>query len=330
MLRGETAEDPGRAAAALKGLRAYQRAPRSHAPSPAPIVAEAGRARVRDYGGDGPPVLFVPSLINPPEILDLDEGNSLLRWLAGQSVHPLLLDWGEATPDERDLGVAGHVETILLPLMEALGEPVTLAGYCLGGTMALAAAALRPVRGLALIATPWRFAAYPDATRHALDGLWRQAGPAVDTLGVLPMEVLQAAFWRLDPARTIAKFEAFGTRDPADPAARMFVRLEDWANDGPPLTRGAARELFGNLFMDDLPGQGRWQVGGRAIDPAALRVPVLEIASTSDRIVPAAASAGIGTRIDLPLGHVGMIVSSRARAMMWAPLARWLSQPQRN
>jgi len=329
MLRSETAEDPGRTAAALKGLRAYQVAPRRAAPPPLPVIAEVGRAKIRDYGGAGPAVLFVPSLINPPEVLDLEEEHSLLRWLVGRGVRPLLLDWGEATPEERELSVAGHVEAILLPLLDALGEPIALAGYCLGGTMALAAAALRPVSALALIATPWRFSAYPAETRRALDGLWRQAEPAVNALGALPMEVLQAAFWRLDPARTIAKFEAFGARDPADAAARSFVRLEDWANDGAPLTRGAARELFLDLFIADLPGQGRWQVSGRTIDPAALTMPVLEIASTSDRIVPAEASAGVGARIDLALGHVGMVVSRRARALMWEPLARWLSQLQR-
>jgi polyhydroxyalkanoate synthase len=139
------------------------------------------------------------------------------------------------------------------------------------------------------------------------------------------MEVLQAAFWRLDPKRTIAKYEAFGRRHREDIGSRSFVRLEDWANDGPPLTRGAARELMLDLYLGDRTGKGEWQVGGRTIDPAALTMPTLEVASTSDRIVPAASAAGIGERLDLMLGHVGMIVSGRAKAGLWEPLARWLS-----
>ncbi|WP_404713618.1 alpha/beta hydrolase [Sphingomonas sp. MMS24-J13] len=330
MLRSETAENPARMADALKGLRAYQRAQRHPAPAAMPVVATAGRAGVRDYGGDGPPVLFVPSLINPPDVLDLAEDNSLLRWLATQGVRPLLVDWGTPTPDERDLSIGGHVETMLLPLIDALGPDLTLAGYCLGGTMALAAATLRPVKRLVVIAAPWRFGAYPPAMRHALSDLWRQSEPTTDALGVLPMEVLQAAFWRLDPSRTIAKYEAFGRRAADDAAARAFVRLEDWANDGAPLTRGAARELMLDLYLDDRTGTGRWQVGGRTIDPISLPMPILEIASTSDRIVPAASAPGVGERIDLSLGHVGMIVGGRARAALWEPLARWLSQPQRS
>jgi polyhydroxyalkanoate synthase subunit PhaC len=326
MLRSETTGAPDRTAAALRGLRAYQQADRTPGPPPMPAIARAGRACVRDYGGDGPAVLFVPSLINPPDVLDLDADRSLLRWLAGQGVRPLLVDWGAPDPGEHDLSVAGHVEAMLLPLIDAIGAPVTLVGYCIGGTMALAAAALRPVTALALIATPWRFSEYPQSSLDVLADVWRHAEPAANALGVLPMELLQAVFWRMDPARTIAKYEAHGGRDPADPASQAFVRLEDWANDGPPLTRGAARELFLDLFRDDLPGRNAWRVGGSVIDPAALAMPVLEIASTADHIVPAATTPGIGARIDLALGHVGMIVGGRARASLWEPLAQWLSQ----
>ena len=291
-----------------------------------PVIARAGRAVVRDYGGSGPATLFVPSLINPPDVLDIDPKRSLLRWLATQGLRPLLLDWGSPLPEERELSVAGHVETMLLPLIDAIGMPVSLVGYCLGGTMAIAAAAMRPVTALALIATPWRFGDYPESTRAALADLWRTAEPATDALGVLPMEILQAAFWRLDPKRTIAKYEAHGLRDPANPQSQAFVRLEDWANDGPPLTRGAARELFLDLFADDAPGKGKWRVGGTNIDPRALTMPVLEIASTIDRIVPAATTPGVGERHDLELGHVGMIVGSRAKQSLWEPLAEWLSR----
>jgi polyhydroxyalkanoate synthase len=295
-----------------------------------PVVAQVGRARVHDYGGAGAPVLFVPSLINPPDILDLDEERSLLRWLATQGVRPLLLDWGTPDAEERDLSIGGHIETVLLPLIDTLGKDVALAGYCLGGTMALAAAALRPIRSLTLIAAPWRYGAYPPEMRAALADLWNQSEAATDALGVLPMEVLQAAFWRLDPGRTIAKYESFGRRAPDELGSRAFVRLEDWANDGPPLTRGAARELMLDLYLDDRSGKGEWQVGGRRIDLAAIACPVLEIVSTSDRIVPAASAAGVGERIDLSLGHVGMIVSGRAKEALWKPLAAKLSRPQRS
>ena len=326
MLRSETAAKPERMARALEGLRRYQEAPRGQAAAPMPALAERCGATLRAYGGTGAPVLFVPSLINPPNILDLSPERSLLRWLAGQGRRTLLLDWGWDVAARRGLSVAGHVEQILLPLIETLDEPPALVGYCLGGTMAAAAAALAPVRGLAAIAAPWHFAGFPNEARDNLGGLWRRSAAAAAALGVLPMEVLQSAFWSLDPARTVAKFEEFATLDPDSAQAAIFVTLEDWANDGPPVPEAAAREMFEAFFDRDATGSGNWHVAGQRIDPAALPCPLLNIVSTTDRIVPRETAIRAGERIELAQGHVGMIVGSRARSALWEPLAAWLSR----
>ncbi|MEH3107213.1 MAG: alpha/beta fold hydrolase [Sphingomonas fennica] len=329
MLREQTAADPARRHRALAGLTAFQRAPRVPRHAADMVVATAGRARLIDRGGAGPAVVLVPSLINPPHILDLAPGNSLCAALAAAGLRPLLVDWGTPDAGDADLTIAGHVERLLLPLIAAAaaangGRPPLLAGYCLGGTMAIAAAALAPVAGLALIAAPWRFAGFPDEARDAIATIGEAAQPIADTLGLFPIETLQAAFWRLDPARTIAKFERFAGLDPTSDAGRAFVTLEDWASDGPPLTRGAGMELVDAFFASDAPGTAMWRVGGRTIDPAALPCPVLDIVSTTDRIVPAASAAGVGDRITLGLGHVGMVVGGRAPGALWEPLQRWL------
>ncbi len=324
MLRSETGADAGRAAAALKGLQVYQDAPRAARPPAPPVVARAGRARLLDYGGAGRPVVVVPSLINTSDILDLADDRSLMRWLAGQGLNPLLVDWGTPHRDEGDRSIAHHVEALLLPLLRSIDADRALVGYCLGGTMALAAAAIQPPVALALIAAPWRFAAYPDDARRALSDLWTQVRPTAEALGLLPLEILQAGFWWLDPRRTIDKFVAFG-RGGSDPAAiALFVALEDWANGGPPLTRAAGTELIDGLFGRDVTGTGAWRVADRTIDPRSIRCPVLDIVSTTDRIVPAASAVGIGRRMTLAQGHVGMVVGGRARMSLWEPLARWL------
>ena len=351
MLRGETAASPQRQAAALAGLTAYQHAPRPPRPRLAPTRFSQGRARLRDYGVAGrdpaggagkpevTPVVVVPSLINPPLILDLAPGNSLMRWLSGQTgeravkrageqsgervLHPYLLDWGEPTPDERDLDVTGHVEQLLLPLLAKFDRPPLLVGYCLGGTMALAAASVAPVAGVATIAAPWRFAGYGDALA-AMRDLWRAAQPMCEQMGLVPMEVLQSGFWQLDPARTIAKYEAFAAMDPDSDAARAFIALEDWANAGAPLTYAAGRQVFDDFLAADLPGTSKWTVAGQATGPAALRCPAVEFVSLTDRIVPAATAAGLADRRDTGAGHVGMVVGSRGRSQLWEPLRDWL------
>jgi polyhydroxyalkanoate synthase len=322
MVRAETQSSPLRTAAVLAGLTRYQEAPRMRRRM-AVATRRQGRARLRDYGKGGRPVVFVPSLINPPFILDLMPERSLLRWIATQGCHTWLLDWGEPVPADRDLDIAGHVERILLPLLRRFREPPVLVGYCLGGTMSIAAAAAGACAGLATIAAPWRFDGYGEAARAEIATLWAAAQPGCERLGLVPMEVLQAGFWKLDPARTIAKYEAFAQL--AGEEAAMFVAMEDWANGGAPLPYAAGAELFGSFLAADRPGLGSWIVEGRAVEPLALPCPAVEFVSLNDRIVPASSAVGFAERRDLGAGHVGMVVGGRARTQLWEPLRDWIA-----
>lgn len=326
LLRRETAGDPKRMERALAGLRAYQESPRLPRAGPMPALIEIAGSSLRDYGGNGPPVLFIPSLINPPSVLDLGPDKSLLRWLSGQGFRVLLLDWGWDVKARRELSIAGHVEQIALPFIATVDEPPLLVGYCLGGTMAAAAAGLAKVRGLATIAAPWHFAGFPGEAQAELSNLWKSSEAAVAAMGLLPMEVLQSAFWGLDPARTVSKFERFAEFEPGGPQASAFVTLEDWANDGPPIPEAAAREMFEALFGEDVSGRGQWRVGGGIVDPSRLDCPLLNIVSTTDRIVPEETAIKAGERLDLDQGHVGMVVGRRATESLWQPLAAWLSR----
>jgi polyhydroxyalkanoate synthase len=305
---------------ALAGLRSYETAPRRERPQPKPEIARVRGACLRDHGGEGPPALLVPSLINPPRILDLDEEVSLTAAIARIGRRALLLDWGKA--DQRsELSVAAHIEQLLLPLLRSIGQPVTLIGYCLGGTMAIAAANLIEVERLVTLAAPWNFARYPDASHRALQDMWHQSEAAAQALDALPMEVLQAAFWSLDPERTVRKFAEFGQLDPASDEARRFIELEEWANEGQPLPYPAAKELVEELFGNDRPGSGSWQVGAGAVSDE-LGVPTLHLTAERDLIAPPQTVAS-GEVVAIPSGHVGMIVGS-ARNRLHEELKRFL------
>jgi polyhydroxyalkanoate synthase subunit PhaC len=321
LVREVAERDPELARAALVGLRAYEEAPRRERWRPKPEIARVRGAALRDHGGGGPPVVLVPSLINPPRILDLDQQVSLTAAVAQMGRRVLLLDWGKA--DERSgLTVALHIEELLLPLLRSIGERVALIGYCLGGTMAIAAANIVPVDRLATIAAPWKFSGYPESSRRALDDMWLHSKSPAKQLGALPMEVLQAAFWSLDPQRTVRKFAEFGRLDSASAEAQRFVELEEWANEGEPLPYAAAEELIEDFFGDDLPGFGRWTVGEK-LAADTLVGPSLHLTAEHDRIAPAA-TAPQGQRVAIPSGHVGMIVGS-ARTKLHHALAEFLA-----
>lgn len=323
MVRRLAQTEPQEAARALAGLRAYASARRESA-EPRDTMIRVGPMEARAAGTQGPIVLLVPSLINPAWIMDLSPDRSLLHWLSRQGFRVILLDWGEPGRNSAGLDLAGHVTERLLPAIDAVGEPVHLAGYCLGGVLATAAASLRPTLSLSLLATPWHFSGYGHDARSGIGALWAQHQAHVSALGLMPMELLQTAFWQLDPERTVRKFAAMADRLADDPTLMTFARLEDWANGGAPLTAAAGRDLFERLIRDDESGCGRWQVGGQMIDPGQIRARARQFIARGDRIAPAASASIAVPATHCPSGHVGMMVGSQARNGCWTPLARWL------
>ncbi|EQB15699.1 poly-beta-hydroxybutyrate polymerase [Sphingobium lactosutens DS20] len=323
----ETEGDPNLRKRALAGLRKYQVAHRAPPHEAGRCIAKAGPARLLQYGAGkhGVPVVFIPSLINPPRVLDLSERRSLLRHMAAAGHDAYLVDWGAPGAADATLGLDRHVTERLLPLLAALPCPPILVGYCLGGSLALGAAALIPATAVATIAAPWRFSRFPAADLDLIAGLWRGAKPMCQRIGYVPMEVLQSGFWAMDPARTIRKFAAFADAEPGSDAEQAFLAVEDWANEGAPLTYAAGRDLFESFYAADTPGRGQWRIENRVVAPEDLACPTLSIRSTTDRIVPAAASPNLRDVRNLSLGHVGMVVGGRARDLLWVPLSHWLS-----
>ena len=276
-------------------------------------MAQVGGISLRDCGGHGPPLVVVPSLINPPDVLDLAPGNSLVGHLAAAGWHPYLVDWG-AMPEP--LGLEALAMTRLAPLIAALGQTVPIIGHCLGGTLALAAARSGNASAVAVLAAPWRFDGYGAPARTALADWWAGAQPIARALGAVPIDLLQPAFWSLDPAGLVGKFARLADADAASLA--VFARLEDWANGGAPLSLPAAADLAA-LFADGATG-----LGGAGLPD----VPILDVVAAHDRIVPAAAAITAvpapATRLEIASGHVGMVVGRDAPRCLWAPLTGWL------
>ena len=345
--RALEAELHRRLAALLKGIQTYRNHPYRRSIVDPPVVWQAGTTRLLDYGIPGtvggrdpqsrPAVLVVPSLINRAYILDLSEERSLLRYLAGQGFRPLLVDWGRPGPEERGFAltdyIAGRLEAVLDAVLGSAGPRPLVIGYCMGGLLALALALRRQrdLSGLALLATPWDFQAGQEARAHLLAATFLPSlNPLLETLGELPVGMIQLLFAALDPQVVARKYVAFSHLDPNGREASAFVALEDWVNDGTPLTAPVARECLVGWYGDNTPARGRWTIAGRPVRPGDLRLPALCLIPARDRIVPPRSATALADalphakRLVLPLGHIGMVVSNRAREQVWAPLADWL------
>lgn len=312
--------EPQLARDALTGVGIYGAAPRGPERL-RPVVATQGRTSLLDCGDDAgaPPVVIIPSLINPSSVLDLAPGNSLCEHLAHAGYRPLLVDWGLPDARHRDEGLADHISRYLLPLARQISAPFHLVGYCLGGTIALAASTALPLRSLTLVATPWHFDRYPARARDAAGMLLRDGEATIDSMGLMPIEMLQTLFWAIDERRTVEKYARLCTRADDTGFLAQFARVEDWTNSGAPLTAAVARDILDTLMQ-------RNDLRALAADPMiAPSVRAHHFTATNDSITPDGTAPDHVAKTACPSGHVGMVVGRSARQGLWRQLTEWLS-----
>ncbi len=323
----------------LAGVEAYRTHP-WHRPTDAPpAVWQKGTTVLRDYKGfrDAPPVLLVPSLINRAYVLDLTPKRSLARFLAERGHRPFLVDWTKPGEEEATFGLDAYITERLEPALDAViertGQRPAVVGYCMGGLLALALAARRPdrIRALALLATPWDF--------HAQDagvlGLSRALAPAIDCLddgSPVPTDLVQLPFTLLDPLGIARKYAGFAGLPRRSARARDFLAVEDWLNDGVPLSAPLAKDCLSLWYEQNHPGHGDWTVAGTPVRPDTVTQPTLVVIPDRDRIVPPASAIALASRLPgatirhVPLGHVGMVTGRQASVRVYRPLAAWLAR----
>lgn len=296
-------------------------------------LAAVGRVRLLDAGGAGPVVVLVPSMINRGYVLDLCEGHSVVAGLRQAGLRVLVVDWGvpdEAVPLGLDEVVAGHLVPLLERAAAVNGGPVGVFGYCMGGTLSVAAAQLAGtavVGKLAVGAAPWDFSVTASATHMAqmapVLAPWLAGG------GVVQPAVMAQYFWSLDPWSGVRRLMALGREQDPVRLAHM-VALEDWLHDGLPLDGPVARQMLEQWYGANQPLRGEWHVAGEVVVPARLEVPLWVAVPQRDVLVPPASALALvgqtpaATVVTVPSGHVGLVCGRRALETLVTPLAGWL------
>ncbi len=296
------------------------------APTPYKTIWQEGSTSLFDYGGSGQKIFLVPSLINRSYILDLTEKSSLIKFLRDKGFHPFLIDWGEPGKEEKDFSVDDYVKRVVKAIDEIKGK-VILTGYCMGGLMALAAAAHRQkkLKGLALLATPWDFHS-EDTDRFPLTHVdIEKFSTLLEKMGSVPKELIYLMFYFLDPWSVHNKYNQTHYDD------ESLLAREYWVHDGVPM----AKKVFRNAFFDwsyyNSTMEKNWKTLGKIINPAEISLPTFVGIPAYDRIVPPLCSKPLTSLIpgahtvSCPSGHIGMIVGKNAREYLWEPMAKWLN-----
>lgn len=320
----------------IAGINTYISRPYSRPESQSVVSKKIGCVTLHDYGGDGAPLLMVPSLVNPHYILDLMPGRSFALFLKEQGYRPFLVDWGSPNETEAAYGLSCYIEKRLEPILEHIvsltREAIPIVGYCMGGTLCAALSARNPllVSKLVLLAAPWDFNTEKPLARrqNTLEMLDLVRGLAAGSdVGV---DLLQTFFTNVDPTLSDRKFRAYNDGKYQGKEADFFSAMEVWANNGPSLARVAAVDCLSDWYRDNKPYRGTWRIGGQAVLAEDIKCPVLVAAPKGDRLVPQESAFALldnlpkGVKHEPPSGHIGMVVGNRAKAGLWEPVSEWL------
>ena len=313
--------------------------------TPKDVVWRRGRAQLWRYrGGEvryGPPVVIVHSLVSRSYILDLRPGNSTVEFLVDAGLDVFMLDWG--VPDERDADnrletyVDGYLPRALAAVRRETGcREVTLAGYCLGGVLAMLYAAGRPdaaVRNLILMATPIDFAAMGPMVAALREGRL-DADDLVDETGNVPADALYAGFYMLAPTTEIAQKATLLEHLWNDEFVEAYQAMAQWTRDHVPFPGAIFRQVVDQLVRENVLTTGAIRLGGRVVQLADARGDLLVAVADRDGVVPAAATepalhlVGDPCRrevLSLPGGHVTFGAGKAARNHTMPCLTEWIT-----
>ncbi|MEM6622856.1 MAG: alpha/beta fold hydrolase [Pseudomonadota bacterium] len=324
------------------------------AQTPKDLVWEEGRTTLWRYRPFTKPtlgpVLIYHGLIGRQTLTDLRPERSLVRNLLAAGVDVLVLDWGNAGPEDAQLGL-GHFIAEKTPVAiekacEVTGsDAVVLLGICQGGTLAACHAALpdHRLKGLITAVAPFDFHAdaYDSDPAHGLLHVWlRSLAPSdVDALigmdGNLSGELTGAVFNQLNPVRTLAKYAIEMLELGSNPVEMTtFLAMENWLADRPDMPGALARTWLVDFYQRNDLIRGQLKVAGTPVDLSQIDVPVLNIFATGDHIVPPPCSRALATvlegetysELSVQTGHVGTFVSGKSQSRLGPSIVGWLNR----
>ena len=177
-------------------------------------------------------------------------------------------------------------------------DDVTLVGYCIGGMLSTIYVALHPdgpVKNLVVL---------HDAGRLQRDGAVPLDGRCahfdvdrlVDTVGIVPRDMVVAGFDALRPAAKVAGQLQLWDNLWNDEFVKGFRMMDRWGNETLPLPGEYFRQTVKELLRANALYEGELKIGGRQVDLAKITVPFLHVIAQYDHIVPPAARQPLASR----------------------------------
>lgn len=313
--------------------------------TPHDVVHEKDSLKLLHYHRETPalvaePVVICYALVNRPYILDLQPARSVVRRLLEAGLDVYLIDWGIPTAADQNLSLNDYVcgslrHVVDVVLNRAQTQTFNLLGYCMGGTLSTMFTSLYPelVNSLSLMAAPIDFSG-----DNSLLHVWTQekyfdVDRLIDAHGNCPAAFLQATFQLMRPVQNfIEKYTGFAENMHDERFIENYFAMEKWTNDNIPVAGETFREFVKCFYQRNQLVKGEFELDGKRVDLSRIECPLMLLAATFDHLVHPESTFGIIPHVsskeiekkEIPAGHVGLAVSSKAHKSFWPEAAQWI------
>jgi polyhydroxyalkanoate synthase len=241
------------------------------------------------------PLLIFPPWINKFYILDLQPGNSFIRWMIEQGRTVFIVSWVNPGPE---LGHKTFEDYIKQGCFEALDvvkqatgeDEVDAIGYCIGGTMLATALALMAKRGDRRIRSATFFTAQADFKESGdlllfvddeqLDAIEKQMDAAG---GVLEGRAMATTFNMLRSNDLIWSFVIDNYMKGKDPAK---FDLLFWNSDATRMPKNVHLFYLREFYQRNRLAKGEMIIDGERLNLGDVDIPIFMQAGETDHIAP--------------------------------------------
>ena len=240
------------------------------------------------------PILFVPAWIMKYYVLDLEERNSMVRFLVDAGYTVFMISWKNPHAEDRELGLDDYHRLGVRAALDTIAKArpdraVHAVGYCLGGTLlAMVASLLGRVRSHVLKSITM-LAAQVDFTDPGELSLF------IDESQVAFFENQMAVQGVLDKGQMRGTFQMLRSRDlvwsyrlatylmgERAPISALMA----WNADGTHLPYRMHSEYLHALYLDNALAHGEYRLGGVPISLSDIHTPIFSVGAVQDHVAP--------------------------------------------
>jgi polyhydroxyalkanoate synthase len=240
------------------------------------------------------PILIVPAWIMKYYILDLSPENSLVKWLVAQGHTVFIISWRNPDKKDRNLSMDDYYRKGAMDAIDTVCNivpktPIHLMGYCLGGTLAIIAAAAmagngdKRLKSLSILASQYDFT---------------EAGELMLFISESEVSFLKNMMWDqgyLDTKQMAGSFQMLRSydliwskmvQDYMSGTQRGMIDLLAWNADATRMPYKMHSEYLEKIFLNNDLAGGRFKVEKELIAPGNVHLSIFAVSTDKDHVAP--------------------------------------------